>query len=107
MGVRVKKGFAFVAAALVTLVLAGSALAGGSLVSSYGGQAQQALVKTSSATKSAQAKQAPKQSQAKPAQAKASGTLPFTGTDVGMMLAAGGVLVLTGLVLRRTARQKS
>lgn len=98
MGVRVNKGFAFVAAALVALVLAGSALAGGSLVTSYGGQAQQALVKTSSATKSAKAK---------PAQAKASGTLPFTGVDVGVILAGGAVLVLTGLALRRTARHKS
>jgi hypothetical protein len=98
MGVRVKKGLAIVAAAVVALVLAGSALAGGSLVSSYGGQAQQALVKTSTATKSAQAK---------PAQVKASATLPFTGVDVGVILAGGAVLVLTGLALRRTARHKS
>jgi hypothetical protein len=104
MGVRVKKGIAFVAAALVALVLAGSALAGGSLVSSYGGQAQQAIVKTSSATKAAQAKPA---AQVKPAQAKASGALPFTGVDVGVILAFGAVLVLSGLALRRSARQKS
>jgi hypothetical protein len=104
MGVRVKKGIAFVAAALVALVLAGSALAGGSLVSSYGGQAQQAIVKTSSATKAAQAKPA---AQVKPAQAKASGALPFTGTDIGVILASGAVLVLSGLALRRGARQKS
>jgi hypothetical protein len=104
-GVRVKKRFTFVVAALVALVLAGSALAGGSLVTSYGGQAQKTLVKASSATNKAQAK--PAQSQVKPAQAKASGALPFTGADIGVILASGAILVLSGLALRRSARQKS
>jgi hypothetical protein len=93
-GVRVKKRLTFVVAALVALVLAGSALAGGSLVTSYGGQAQKSLVRASTA-------------QAKPAQAKASGALPFTGADIGVILASGAVLVLSGLALRRSARQKS
>jgi hypothetical protein len=100
-GVRVKKRFTFVVAALVALVLAGSALAGGSLVTSYGGQAQKSLVRASTA----QAK--PAQAQVKPAQAKASGALPFTGADIGVILASGAVLVLSGLALRRSARQKS
>ena len=99
MGVSVKRVYVLVAVGVAALVVASAALGGGSLVSSYGGQAQQALVKTSSAAKPAQAQA--------PAQAKASGTLPFTGLDLGVFVVAGGALVLTGVALRRFGRQKS
>jgi hypothetical protein len=34
----------------------------------------------------------------------ASGSLPFTGLDVLLMLAAGGVLLAAGVAMRRLAR---
>ena len=78
------------------LVLAATALAGGSLVSSYGGQASEPQVKVSAAgaQKSASAS-APK------------GTLPFTGLDVGFVVAGGAVLLAAGVALRRGARSSS
>ncbi|MBW8742571.1 MAG: hypothetical protein ACJ747_06745 [Gaiellaceae bacterium] len=36
-----------------------------------------------------------------------SGALPFTGTDLGLMVAGGGVLLLLGFGLRRFARNAS
>jgi hypothetical protein len=36
--------------------------------------------------------------------AVASGTLPFTGLDVGLLLVGGGVLLGTGLLVRRFSR---
>ena len=80
------------------LVLTASALAGGSLLSSYGGQGTTPQVKVSTATQNSAA--------AKPAATKPSGgTLPFTGMDVGFVLAAGAVLLGAGLALRRGARK--
>lgn len=39
--------------------------------------------------------------------AKASGTLPFTGFDLGLMVGAGMLLVGTGLSLRLLTRERS
>jgi hypothetical protein len=90
----VKTALAVCAIGIACLVLTASALAGGSLVSSYGGQgtAPQVKVAAASAQKSAAAK-------------PSSGTLPFTGMDVGFVVAAGAVLLGAGLALRRGARK--
>lgn len=37
--------------------------------------------------------------------AKASGSLPFTGLDLALVVAAGGILLALGLGMRRIARQ--
>jgi hypothetical protein len=39
--------------------------------------------------------------------AKSTGTLPFTGTDLGLFAAAAVALGVTGLVFRRLGRQPS
>lgn len=81
------------------LVLTASALAGGSLLSSYGGQGTAPQVKVSVAG-------AQNSAVAKPAATKPSGgTLPFTGMDVGFVVGAGAVLLGAGLALRRGARK--
>lgn len=92
--------YALVAALIAALVLSSVAVAGGSLVTSYGGQGQQALVKTTTASKG-KAKASSGTSGA-----KASGTLPFTGLDLGLLFVGGTTLVLTGAGLRRSARNK-
>ncbi len=78
-----------VAAAVVApLAVAGN----GTSQAGYGGEAapEVALVESGTAT----------------ATATASETLPVTGAEVGMILAAGGVLLLVGLGMRRLGRQK-
>ena len=91
-----KTATAVLAVGATCLVLAASALAGGSLVANYGGKAAAPQVKVSAAgaQKSASAS-APK------------GTLPFTGLDVGFVVAGGAVLLAAGVALRRGARSKS
>lgn len=37
----------------------------------------------------------------------AGGTLPFTGIDLGLMALAAGLLIATGLIVRRVARAKT
>lgn len=37
----------------------------------------------------------------------ASGALPFTGMDLALMAVAAGLLIATGLVIRRVARSKT
>lgn len=37
----------------------------------------------------------------------ASGALPFTGMDLALMAVAAGLLIATGLVIRRVARAKT
>ena len=90
-----KKALALLATGLTSLVLVASALAGGSLVATYGGNATAPQVKVSSAQgqKSATAK-------------ASSGTLPFTGMDVGIVVAGGALLLAAGFALRRGARSK-
>jgi hypothetical protein len=102
MGVKMNRVYALAAALIAALVLSSVAVAGGSLVTSYGGQAQQALVKTTTASKAKAAKASSGTSGA-----KASGTLPFTGLDLGLLFVGGTALVLTGAGLRRSARNKS
>ena len=93
--------YALAAALIAALLLSSVAVAGGgSLVTSYGGQGQQALVKTSTASKGTKASSGT-------SGAKASGTLPFTGLDLGLLFVGGTALVLTGAGLRRSARNKS
>jgi hypothetical protein len=94
----VKTALTVFAIGVTCLVLTASALAGGSLLSSYGGQGTAPQVKVSTAAQNSAA--------AKPAATKPSGgTLPFTGMDVGFVLAAGAVLLGAGLALRRGARK--
>lgn len=95
--------YALAAALIAALLLSSVAVAGGgSLVTSYGGQGQQALVKTTTA-----AKAKPTKASSGTSGAKASGTLPFTGLDLGLLFVGGTALVLTGAGLRRSARNKS
>jgi hypothetical protein len=99
----VKTALTVFAIGVTCLALTASALAGGSLLSSYGGQGTTPQVKVSTA---AQNSAAAKPAAAKPAATKPSGgTLPFTGMDVGFVLAAGAVLLGAGLALRRGARK--
>jgi hypothetical protein len=44
--------------------------------------------------------------QSSKASTPSSQTLPFTGVEIGMFLAAGTILVLVGLGMRRVARQR-
>lgn len=39
-----------------------------------------------------------------PTATTSAGTLPFTGLDVGLLVAGGGVLLCAGLVVRRLSR---
>ncbi len=84
--------------ALVALALAGSALAG-SLTSGYGGMAGT----VQSQVKAAVAKTA------KPSGVKGqtTGTLPFTGLDLSLIVAGGVVLLLAGMGLRRAGRNRA
>jgi hypothetical protein len=41
---------------------------------------------------------------ASPTSTASAGTLPFTGLDVGLLVAGGGVLLTAGLVVRRLSR---
>src|SRR4051794_32974766 len=79
----------------VMLAFAGTAFAKGpgSLVSGYGGN---------SAAANKQVKGTPA---ARPIPVK--GTLPFTGFDVGILLAGGVTLLLVGATLRRIAGKSS
>jgi hypothetical protein len=90
-----KKSLLFTMLVVVMLALAGTALAKGpgSLVSGYGGNAAEANTKVKG---TAVARSAP-----------AKGTLPFTGFDIGIVVAGGVALLLVGATLRRTARKTS
>ena len=46
-------------------------------------------------------------SAAPPSQPTASSTLPFTGLDIGLLVAAGAVLVAAGMVLRWRLRHEA
>lgn len=81
----------------VFATFAGSALAGGSLVAGYGGEATTPQVITVSAV-------APIKAQGT---TPTKGSLPFTGMDVGFILAGGMVLLLSGAALRRGAKNQS
>jgi hypothetical protein len=77
-------GVLLVALALVPFAAAGN----GTSQAGYGGESavQVALVES--------------------AQASSSGTLPVTGTDLGLLVAGGIVLLLVGLGMRRLGRQR-
>jgi hypothetical protein len=94
-GTRVKRLLLIVSAFSIALVLAGSAFAGGSLTSGYGGKASGVQAEVKSAVKSA------------PAHAVAARTLPFTGVDLTLIVAGGFVLLLAGFGLRRAGRERS
>ena len=81
----------------VMLVGASSALADSTIVNGYASNGSNAVVEV----KGAQAATPPK------AVAAADGTLPFTGSELGVV--AGGAIVLLGmgLVLRRISRDPS
>ena len=83
----------FVVAAFLALLIvvpaAGAASGSGATTTQYGGQSavQGALGETASAPST-------------------SGTLPFTGIDLGVIVLAGVVLVVMGVSLRRFARRE-
>jgi hypothetical protein len=87
---------AVVAAALACIVLACASVAAAQTPSedTYGGLANQQQGAVSPDTNSA----------AGTTQTASSGTLPFTGFELGIALVAGVALVGTGLVLRRASR---
>jgi hypothetical protein len=78
------------AVVLASLVLVPSALAaGGSAGKGYGGEGGNVQTQVSAGT------------------AAKSGGLPFTGLDLGLLVAGGAVLVVAGAALRRAARRTS
>lgn len=75
---------------LASLVLAPAALAGGgSAGKGYGGEGGNV------------------QQQVSGAAGEKSGGLPFTGLDLGLLVAGGAVLVVAGAALRRAAKRPS
>jgi hypothetical protein len=85
----IMKRVLLVAAVTMSLLFASVALAGGSsLLSGYAGQSG---VDAQVAGRTAPAK----------------GTLPFTGLDLALIVAAGATLMLAGAALRRSARRKT
>jgi len=76
-------------ALLIVVPAAGAATGSGATTSQYSGQSgvQGALGETASAPST-------------------SGTLPFTGIDLGVIVLAGVVLVVMGVSLRRFARRE-
>ena len=100
-----QKSMGVAAVVVAMLALAGSALAAkgnGSLVAVYGGTAGQSNTQVKSAPTHVAA---PAHVAAAATSTKA--TLPFTGMDLGVVVAGGLVFVLLGLALRRTARRTS
>lgn len=90
-------GFVALLAIAAMLVLAPGALAdNSSVLSGYGGSGAKPVVVVKGETTSGQP----------PASAAAGGTLPFTGSDLGVMVAAGVALAGLGLGMRRLARDK-
>jgi hypothetical protein len=80
-----------------SLAVPGTALASGgsgcnSQAQTYGGQTCQAVSNVTAAQTTATTSPA------------STGTLPFTGLDVGLLAAGGGTLLGAGLVVRRLAR---
>jgi hypothetical protein len=95
------------AAVLAALVVSVPAFASdnSALKSAYGSTPHTvgAVVATTKPSK----KPAAKPSRAKPSVVKSSGTLPFTGVDLGVAAAAAVALLGVGLVFRRLGRQPS
>lgn len=87
------------AVAVVALAFVATAL-GGSLTAGYAGLASGAQ----GAVKATVAQSRPAVSKAA---GKTTGTLPFTGLDLTVIVAGGFLLLLTGLGIRRAARAKS
>jgi hypothetical protein len=84
----------FVGSAAFVIVLATSAVAlagGSSLLGQYGGAAGQVQNQVVTAHSGV----------------RPGGTLPFTGLDLALVVAAGIVLVLTGWLIRRAGRAKA
>lgn len=86
-----KRSLTYLVVAAVSLGAASVALAGGSIVQGYGGQAGKIV-------KSASPHAAPVSS---------GGVLPFTGLDLSLIVGAAILLVLTGLVVRRAGRNRA
>ncbi len=80
-------------ALLAIAVLPSAAFAASSTCQSYNAQLCQVASNTTSRTTGTS-----------PTSTSAAGTLPFTGLDVGLLVAGGGVLLGAGLVVRRFSR---
>ena len=98
--VKLKRKLGFVSAAAVCLVLALAPLARAQSPTLQGYGEDRGLVQ--------QIQHASTNSHSQPQAVKASSSsgdkLPFTGLDLAIVVALGGVLAGTGLVLRRSAR---
>lgn len=100
------KAFLVVCIAALSLLVASSALAGNSpskaVYTSAPSKDQQIL-----AGKTTKTKPKPK-TKTKPVSStqKTTGTLPFTGVDLGVFAAAGLVLIFAGASLRRVSRKQ-
>ena len=91
-----------VAALAAALIVVQASFAGSSLIAGYGGESgSQTQVKAASTKPASATKTSVKTAYKPPTTA---GSLPFTGSDLGLVLAVGAGLVGLGLVIRRSAR---
>ena len=97
---RMKAG-TLAAVTILAAVFAVSAFAGGNLSSKTVYASAATKVQAAVATKHAATPSAPASTPA----TTAAGTLPFTGVDLGIIVAAGVVLVLLGWGLRHVTRK--
>lgn len=93
--------------AVLAFGVSGTALAsgGGSTCQSYNPQTCSVISTTTTRTTTPTTTSTTSTTSTSPATtAVASGTLPFTGLDIGLLLVGGGVLLGTGLLVRRFSR---
>lgn len=87
----VKRIWVFAATTTAALIAAGAALAaGGSILNGYGGEGGNAVHQVSGVHTGT-----------------ASGTLPFTGLDLSLVLGGAILLVLIGFAVRRSTRESA
>ena len=95
------KRFLTLTAVIGMLVLVPAALAdNSSVLNGYGSSGSKPVVVVKGESTSSK----PKPKQEKPA---TTGTLPFTGSDLAVLVGAGGLLLALGLGLRRVGRDKA
>ncbi|MGH2914671.1 MAG: hypothetical protein ACRDMX_06765 [Solirubrobacteraceae bacterium] len=95
-----------IGAVLCVLLLPAAALAGSSSCQQYSSQScsQTQSSTTTSRSTSTPAPAPPSSTVASTTQSR--GTLPFTGLDIGLLAAGGGLLLGAGLVVRRLSSQR-
>lgn len=87
-----RRSATFAAAVFAALLVAAGAFAGGAILQGYGGQGGNISHQVGGTV-----------SAAKPS----SGTLPFTGLDLGLVAGGAMLLVLAGFAIRRSGRSRA